>query len=270
VLVLRERWRPHPLAWIHRAEARAIATELRAGMGVFEEHALSGLASEPPLLRLSDPVMLRATRALTRAGIGYIGPGAAALERCYDKRECARIVAAAGLDCPAESADTFPIVIKPRRGSDSIGLRILRRGPVPAHFRSDDWLRQEQLRGIELTVAVLQGRAGMPLRIHLPEGEPYSFARKYLWPPSRSPLKDTALASQVRHAALAIAELLDLDWAARMDFLHDAASGRLCLLECDAAPLIVRNSAFTESLIAAGMPRSEQLTLLLVRNKHKL
>jgi D-alanine-D-alanine ligase-like ATP-grasp enzyme len=162
------------------------------------------------------------------------------------------------------------MVVKPRRGSDSIGLRILRRGPVPAHFRSDDWLRQEQLRGTELTVAVLHQRAGMPLRIHLPEGKPYSFARKYLWPPDRSLLKDAALVGRVRQISLAIAELLGLDWAARMDFLHDAGSGRLCLLECDAAPLIGHNSAFADSLSAAGMPRSEQLALLLVRNKHKL
>jgi hypothetical protein len=29
-MVVRERWRPHPLAWIHRGEARGIAGELGA------------------------------------------------------------------------------------------------------------------------------------------------------------------------------------------------------------------------------------------------
>ena len=37
------------------------------------------------LLRLSDPVMVDAARALAAAGIAYRGPGSDALERCYDK-----------------------------------------------------------------------------------------------------------------------------------------------------------------------------------------
>jgi hypothetical protein len=53
-----------------------------------------------------------------------------------------------------------------------------------------------------MTVAVFDGRiAGMPLRIHLPEGVPYSFFRKYLLRPPRAPLADAALAERVRRAA---------------------------------------------------------------------
>ena len=64
----------------------------------------------------------------------------------------------------------FPLMLKPRRGSDSLGVRLLRGGPIPACFRTEAYIAQEYMRGTELTVAVLQGQVGMPLQIHLPEG----------------------------------------------------------------------------------------------------
>lgn len=57
--------------------------------------------------------------------------------------------------------------------------------------------------------------AGTPLRIHLPEGAPYSFFRKYLLRPARAPLADAALAERVRSTALGIARMFAVDWAAR-------------------------------------------------------
>jgi D-alanine-D-alanine ligase-like ATP-grasp enzyme len=210
------------------------------------------------LLRLSDPVMLRTTEALTRAGIPYIGPGAAALQLCYDKLAATERVAAAGIACPAH-ATSFPMVVKPRRGSDSLGVRIARRPPVPP-----DYMAQERVIGSELTVAVLHGAVGSPLRIGLPEGALYSFARKYLLRPRREPLGDAVLAERVRQTALRISVLLRVDWAARVDFIHDPRRDRLCFLECDAAPLIGAGSAFADSLLAAGMPRAEQLRRLIL------
>src|SRR5206468_3654088 len=98
-----------------------------------------------PLLRLSDPVMLGATRELTGRGVAYIGPAADVLERCYDKLEASRLAAANGIACPGEPAPEQPVVIKPRRGSDSLGLRVLRPRPslVP-----DGYLLQEHALGL--------------------------------------------------------------------------------------------------------------------------
>lgn len=265
MLVLHEAWRPHPLAWIHRAEARELASELGAvDLQVLLEEEISDLPSQPLLLRVSDPVMRRATRALSRAGISYLGPGADALERCYDKAEAAHIVATAGIDCPANPS-SYPLVVKPRRGSDSIGVRVLRRGPLPSRYAGEPFLVQEQVRGLEMTVAVLHGRPGMPIRILLPEGTPYSFTRKYLWRPRREPLADASLSERVRQTALRIAELLQVDWAVRVDFIYEPRRGRLYFLECDAAPLIGAASVFAASLAASGMPRAEQLRLLVSR-----
>jgi D-alanine-D-alanine ligase-like ATP-grasp enzyme len=149
--------------------------------------------------------------------------------------------------------------VKPRRGSDSLGVRVLRHGPIP---RGDDRLVQELVIGMELTVAVLHDRVGTPLRIVLPEGTPYSFARKYLLRPRREPIPD-ALSVRVRDTAARIAKILGVDWAARVDFIYDQRRDRLCFLECDVAPMLGAGSAFADSLLAAGVARDEQLRLIL-------
>ena len=274
ITVLHEAWRPHPLAWIHRAEARELAAELqRAGHTVSLVRYSEALLSRPPgealLLRLSDPLMLLATRAFEHAATPFLGPGAAVMERCYDKYVAGAIAAGNGIECPATAlagnadAVPFPLVLKPRRGSDSIGVRVLHEGPIPAHVRNDAHIVQEHVRGMELTIGVIRGRAGLPLRIFLPEGTPYSFLRKYLKRPRRAPLADRVLAERARSVALRIAGTLETDWAARVDLMLETATGRLCFLECDVAPLIGPRSAFAASLAAAGVTRAEQWPLLL-------
>lgn len=274
VVVVRERWRPHPLAWIHRAEARSIVAELHdVGCDVRVEllrlDAVARLPTEPLLLRLSDPVMEEAAQALTAAAIPYIGPSAGAMARCYDKYGALRIASAAGVDCPATvfaddvGALSFPLFLKPRRGSDSIGVRLLRQGPIPRSARTSGHIAQECVLGAELTIAVLHGRMGMPLQILLPEGMPYSFTRKYVWRPGRAPVTDAALVERVRELAQRVAAALGVDWAARIDLIHERATGRLYFLECDVAPLVGAQSAFAASLAAAGVGRAEQLRLLL-------
>lgn len=274
ITIVYESWRPHPLAWIHRAEACAVAEELRrAGHAVrlvrYREDATPNLSSETLLLRVSDPVMLTAVRMLTRAARPFLGPSAAAMERCYDKYEAYRIATASGVDSPATALASdagplpFPLIFKPRRGSDSIGVRLLRDGPIPARARAGQYIVQEYVRGAELTVAVFRDQVGVPLRILLPEGTLYSFFRKYLLRPPRTPLADVDLAERVRRTALQIARIFRVDWAARIDLIHETATNRLCFLECDVAPLVGARSAFAASFKAAGISRAEQLRMLL-------
>ena len=103
------------------------------------------------------------------------------------------------------------------------------------------------------------------LRILLPEATPYSFFRKYLRPAPRAPLADIGLAERVRRTALEIARTFEVDWAARVDLIHEMESDRLRFLECDVAPLVGANSAFAASLEAAGIARTEQLQMLMSR-----
>src|SRR6185295_13032162 len=247
MVVMREPWRPHPLAWIHRAEARGIARELGA--------QLVSAKAVPPgsLLRLSDPVMREVIRTIR---IPYFGPGSAALERCYDKYEACRRIAGAPRTFLASETHSLPapFVLKPRRGSDSLGVRLV--GEVPPRKRDEHHLVQERIVGEEVTVALFRERVGMPLRILLPPGTPYSFLRKYLWRPAREVLRDEA----IRDAARGVGRALGVDWAARVDFI--VRDGRPVFLECDAAPLVGPDSAFAASFAAAGVKRATQLAWL--------
>jgi D-alanine-D-alanine ligase len=204
---------------------------------------------------------------LTRAGVAYYGPLAAVMHVCYDKLQATRLAAAAGVDCPrtlpgdAAGEVHSPVIVKPRRSSDSIGLRLLRPGPLPARYRTAEYLVQEYIRGREITIALIGTRVGQPLALALPAGTTYSFARKYLRRPRRQPVQDMALAALVGETALKLARLFKANWAARMDFIYEP-HGRLCFLECDVAPMIGLRSAFAASLEAAGIDRGEQLALL--------
>ena len=274
--VVHDTWRLHSLTWIHRAEARAVGNELQ-GVGYAvrfvryrnRNDEVSDLPSGPMLLRLSDPVMRAATRTLTQAAKPFIGPRAEVMDRCYDKYAAYRIATDHGIDCPATSlandadALSLPRVLKPRWGSDSIGVRLMSSGQIPHRLRSDHYIAQEHVRGAELTVGVLSGQAGMPLRILLPEGKPYSFARKYMLRPRRTPVADARLVERVRRTALEIARVFGVNWAARIDLIHETATDRLRFLECDVAPIIGAQSAFAVSFEAAGIGRAEQLRLLL-------
>jgi D-alanine-D-alanine ligase-like ATP-grasp enzyme len=226
------------------------------------------------ILRLSDPVMFRAAHTLSAARAPYIGPGYEAMKRCYDKYAASRLVAATGFTCPetelATEADGigFPLVLKPRFGSDSIGLRRYARSPLPARKRSDRYIVQRYVGGTELTVGVLDGAAGTPLHICIPAGAMYTFMRKYLLRPRIVPLAERRLASRVRVEALNIAAALGVDWAARIDFIHDPRTDSLYFLECDVAPLVGAASAFAASLTAAGIGRSEQLERLFLNARN--
>jgi D-alanine-D-alanine ligase-like ATP-grasp enzyme len=265
--VLIDRWRPHPLAWIHRAEARAIVVELKAAGHEVAVQAYRGLpraAPGPVLLRLSDPEMLRAAQALGEAGVAYRGPSAAAMARCYDKWAAYQAVAAAGIDCPRTRFPALatdlprPLIVKPRQGSDSLGLRVVR-GAIPGSLKTERMLAQPQVIGTELTVGVIAGIAGRPLRLCAPEGIPYTFLSKYLLRPGWAP----ATEERAREVALRVACVLGVDWAARVDFILERSSGRLLFLECDVAPLVGPRSSFAASLSAGGLGREAQLARLL-------
>jgi len=273
IVVVHDAWRPHPLVWIHRAEARAIAEELR-GVGHdvrrrrFDPLTVGDEGAGLRILRLSDPVMLRAIKAFAAAQMAYIGPSFPVMARCYDKYTASGLVAASGSPCPDTALGSeaeripFPVVLKPRWGSDSIGLRRYTGGRLPARARDARYIVQRYVRGSEITVAVLNGQAGLPLHIRIPDDALYTFLRKYVLRPRIVPLLDGALADRIRREAQRIAALLGVDWAARIDFIHERDSDTLYFLECDVAPLVGFGSAFERSLSAAEVTRGSQLERL--------
>ena len=117
--------------------------------------------------------MFEAVEALSSASVPYIGPGFEAMKRCYDKYAASRLLTANGFTCPETELGTeadridFPVVLKPRWGSDSIGLRHYAHGPVPACKRNERYIVQRYIRGTEITMGVLNGQAGAPLHIRI-------------------------------------------------------------------------------------------------------
>jgi hypothetical protein len=182
----------NPLAWIHRSEARPVARELRRAGGAVDvvpfRGTAHGLPPGPLLLRISDPVLSRAARTLTDAAVPYCGPGAAVIERYYDKHEAGRIAAAAGVDCP-----------------------------VTALAGEADAIRGER---------ILKPR-------------------------------------RVRELTAKIAGIFAVDWAGRVDLIHETRSDRLRFLECEIAPPVSAGSVFAASFAAAGVARAEQLRWLV-------
>lgn len=256
MIVVREPWRFHPLAWIHRTEAAKIARELGASM--VDYPATTG---ERALLRLSDPVM---RQVLGEIRSPYFGPGREALERCYDKHEATRIVRAAGFDAPdtflgdSPSLPRAPFIVKPRRGSDSLGVHIA--SEVAPSKRNAEHLLQSRIIGQEVTVALFRGEVGLPFHILVPPGEIHSFSSKYLFRPGKRPMEGE---EALRDRAGAIGKALGVDWAARVDFIIEEKTKRVMFLECDAAPLVGPDSAFAASFTAAGVDRRRQLDWLV-------
>ena len=109
---------------------------------------------------------------------------------------------------------------------------------------------------------MLPGERAKPNSNRIPDGTLYTFARKYVLRPRIVPVTEQRLATRVRVEAVRIAATLGVDWAARIDFIHEPGADMLYFLECDVAPLVGRGSAFDTSLKAAGIARSEQLKRL--------
>lgn len=263
-----------PVSWAHRVEARMLARELltmgyEATVIVYKNpQTLNGLGGIR-LLRLSDELMVKATRELTTAGIKYVGPSPGVLEECYDKLFAEEQAEKSGVFCPPTfTADDSvalapPLLLKPRRGSDSLGIKMCRDGKVPKSRTTSEYLVQPFIVGAEVTVAVLNGKVGVPVEIMRPEGKLYSFLRKNLMKTKKKELDDPELSKRIQRIAAQIAEIFAIDWAARVDFLYEKASGRIYFLECDAAPAIGVSSSFADSLRRMGVTREEQIALIV-------
>jgi D-alanine-D-alanine ligase-like ATP-grasp enzyme len=259
-----------PVSWVHRIEAYLLRRELSAVGWTVSSSVYPHLPGHnvPLLLRLSDNLMRHATRHLLAHGIAFAGPSHDVLEHCYDKYFAYQKVSSAGILIPPTEIGNGPItgvppfLIKPRRGSDSLGIRIIQSPHIPERFRSETFLIQPFLDGVEITVGFL-ARPGHPFEILRPPGTIYSFRRKNLMRTPKRPLQDDRLVRRIQKQVLTVCDLMGVDWGARVDFLFERRNNLLYFLECDAAPLIHRASAFTLSLASAGLTREQQITLLL-------
>lgn len=210
-------------------------------------------------------------------GIRYVGSGASACRVIMDKvatkdlllkhnlptPKYARLKDAAA---PVPSGLRFPVVVKPDGQGSSIGISIIET-PDPAAWRkaleaafalSDTVFAEEFVKGAEITVSVLHGKALPVVEIRPPGGRMYDYDAKYEYkygkteyfcPPERvSP----AAQAEAQRLAEQIARVLEAKDMIRIDFIVDAAGTPWCL-EGNAIPGCTATSLLPKAARAAGI-----------------
>jgi D-alanine-D-alanine ligase len=211
-------------------------------------------------------------RLLDEAGVHYGGCDAAASALTMDKTRTKETVAAAGVRVAAgrrfeasakPTADELSaalgseVVLKPNAEGSSVGLALLsgrdELAAALAGIAAGEWLAEARLRGRELSVGVLRGRALGVVEIR-PRSGVYDFTSKYTKGMTEylapAPL-DEDVTQRVRTAAeTAFAACGCRDYA-RVDFIL-SASGEAFLLEINTLPGMKETSLLPMSAGCAG------------------
>ena len=209
---------------------------------------------------------------LDAAGIEYCGSGAAASRRCMAKDQTKQIAAAHGIQVPqglvfdgrqAPLADAViaqlgsSLVIKPTDQGSSVGLYMTEHrsalGVTLSQINAGHWLIEQRIRGRELTVGVLHGKAMGVVEIVSASGV-YDYQAKYTPGSTRyrvpAPL-DAALEARVKAEAEALFAACGCRDFARIDFLLDGTQPYF--LEINTLPGLTATSLLPKSASCIGL-----------------
>ena len=222
---------------------------------------------------------------LTALRLPFVGSGAAACRRAFDKPVASSLVAGAGVSVPESVAlphgtfrelgaaavlDAvvdrlgFPLMVKPTRGGSSLGATVVRdAGSLPAAMvaafaYAETALIERFVPGTEVAVSVLDtgdGPRALPVVEIVPDGGFYDYGARYtagateFFVPAR--LHSEVLA-RCAEAAVTVHRTLGLrDWS-RSDLIVDAA-GTPWFLEVNVAPGMTETSTYPQAVVAAGL-----------------
>jgi D-alanine-D-alanine ligase len=209
---------------------------------------------------------------LEARGFAYAGCGPEASRLCMDKVETKEVLAAAGLpvlpqiifsgESPPSPADVAAklgpaVIIKPVAEGSSVGLRRCEDATeLPAALRGlapGRWMAEPWVRGREVSVGVLAGRAMGLVEIR-PKGGVYDYRHKYtpgmtdyLFP---APV-DEALTARVQSAAAGAFALCGCRDYARVDFMLPPEGGCV-ILEINTMPGCTPTSLLPKSASCCG------------------
>lgn len=209
---------------------------------------------------------------LETLGIPYSHSGVAASALAMDKvrakvvcRDAGLMVAAGHLFTAAEVQREHvlppPYVVKPNGEGSSVDVTIVGVGDPPPSLSGerDTMLVEEYVPGLELTVAVLDGR---PLEVTeiRPRGAMYDYAAKYE-PGGSVHVIPAEVSKSVRQAALdgaaAAHVALGCRGVSRADFRYDPTQDRLVVLEVNTQPGMTPTSLVPEQADRVGIGFSE-------------
>jgi D-alanine-D-alanine ligase len=212
-------------------------------------------------------------RILDQAAVHYAGCDAASSAVTFDKEATKRRVAAAGVRVAPGltfSAATKPtaadvvaalgngVVLKPRASGSSVGLAICDDGNAVeaalARIQVGEWLAERRIRGREITVGVLHGKAMGVVEV-VPDSGVFDYASKYTKGRTRylapAPLTEELTAAAQQAAASAFAACGCRDYA-RIDFMI-SDQAELFLLEINTLPGMKETSLLPMSARCAGL-----------------
>jgi D-alanine-D-alanine ligase len=219
---------------------------------------------------------------LEMGGFAYGGSRMAASVLAFDKYACKGVAAASGLQVAAGSllragtgawdfanlASRFglPFIVKPRADGSSCGLAIVDSAEAwergPAQQTDGEWLVEAHVGGMDLTVAVLQGRALGVIGVEPVDGGCYDYAHKYTvgmthyHVPAELP---EALSASIRADAERIFADCGCRDIARVDFRGHAAVQRATFLEVNTLPGMTATSLLPKSAGVCGISFIEVL-----------
>lgn len=232
----------------------------------------------------------RVQAAFDLLGIRYTGSGYLASGLAMDKAMTKRMMDAAGIPTPkwrlleygAEDIDRLaaelpmPCVVKTTSGGSSLGVFLpedreeLKHALTSVLGYGGEVLAEERIRGRELTVGVLGGRA-LPAVEILPAEKDFDYAAKYQSGGARELCPAPITAEQQQEAgelALKLHRTLGLEVYSRTDFILDEA-GRFWCLEVNSLPGMTAASLVPKEAAAVGMTYN-QLCEEIVRQSYSL
>ena len=211
--------------------------------------------------------------ALEAEGFSYAGCGPDASRLCMDKVDAKRVLAAADLPVlphviftglqPSTPASIIAklgpaVIIKPVAEGSSVGLRRAANKPALAMalegLSPGQWMAEPWVRGREVSVGVLGGRALGIVEIRPKDGGSYDYEHKYtpgmteyLFP---APL-DASLTAQIQTAAAGAFAACGCRDFARVDFMLPPEGGGV-ILEINTMPGCTATSLLPKSASCCG------------------
>ncbi|MCG3176287.1 MAG: UDP-N-acetylmuramate--L-alanine ligase [Candidatus Omnitrophica bacterium] len=221
-------------------------------------------------------------RLLERAGIAYTGAGPEASQLCFDKVRTQGRLREAGVSVPdftaygsleralAEAPTVYPFVVKPAKAGSSVGVSLVRSSADrEAAFReafkySDEVLVETYIRGRELTVGLLGGKA-LPVVEVVAGNTFYDYEAKYKDSRTRYEVPAALTPRQsalCRRAALAAWAALGCQVMARIDLIL-GEDGRPYVLDVNTLPGLTPKSLLPKAARAAGIEFGELCVRIL-------
>jgi D-alanine-D-alanine ligase len=216
---------------------------------------------------------------LELAGLPYVGAGVLASAASMDKEIMKRLCVERGLPVveylvlersrlavePVEQRFAYPVFVKPANLGSSVGItkaknrRALKKALELAAAYDTKIIVERSIEGRELECSVLgneDAQASLPCEI-FPSREFYDYEDKYLLDRARTIVPAELTPEQVeeiRRLAVECYQAVGGEGMARVDFLLEAATGRIYINEINTIPGFTSISMFPKMWGASGLP----------------